>query len=348
MLSVRYFVFALVLGTTVACSSDSDKKDGSAAVSEDAVTVSVSAEKGGEVKLGDAALKIPAGALAEDLEVTLEAKKPAKTLPDQDSLSGLAYDFGPDGTTFEKPVELTLPLAAKPGDGEVAVISWYDAENDAWQDLTASVDGDVISAEVEHFTVFMVRFKGVASGAFDCGFTPCGAEGLAGSWKMAGACIDTGKQDNPFAEVPGCEDVVFDVGVDAEGEVTFTDDTFDYHWTFTGNVNLDLSQACLDVISQGKPCAEYQLDEGVVCAAEGARCKCSGPAGDPDESMGTGTYVVSGDEITLTNDDGTEEPDVQKICVKGNEAKLKQESTELDEESGEMVIETSTFVLTRQ
>jgi len=345
MSNLRYFVFALVLGTTVACSSDSDKKADTTVETPGSVTAKISADKGGEVKLGAAALKIPAGALSDDLEVTLDAKQPDKSLPDQASLSGLTYDFGPDGTTFDKPVELTLPLTAKPGDGQQAVISWYDAEKDAWQDLTASVKGDAISADVQHFTLFVVRFKGVASGAFDCGFTPCGGEGIEGSWTISGACFDTGEQDNPFASIQGCEDAKFDVGVDAEGEVTFDAGTYDYHWTFTGNVSLDLSAACVNVINQGKPCEEYTLDDGVVCATEGARCKCSGPAGDPDESMGTGSYSVSGDEITL--DDG-EDPETQKICVKGDQAKLQGTSTDTDDDTGETVTKTSITVLARK
>src|ERR1041384_3726948 len=86
MFQVRHVVLALMLGATVACSDDdnNNKSDGSAQASEDKVTVSISAKEGGEVKLGEAALKIPAGALSEDLEVTVESKKPAKSLPEQD------------------------------------------------------------------------------------------------------------------------------------------------------------------------------------------------------------------------------------------------------------------------
>lgn len=355
MFHARYVVFALMLGAsaTFGCSdSDSDdgKKDGTAQVSEDTVTVSISAKNGGEVKLGDAALKIPAGALSKDTDVTLEAKTPAKSLPDQDSLQGMTYDFGPDGTTFEKPVELTLPLDAEPGDDQVAVISWYDEESKTWKDLTATVKDGVVVAEVEHFTLFVVRFKGVESGAFDCGFEPCGADGLEGTWSMAGACIDTGEaQDNPFQEIPECKDSTFDVGVDAEGEVTFTADTFDYNWKFVGQVTLTLSEECTATVSP-TGCENFKFNEGVVCTTIGARCQCTGPAGDPEEQSGTGTYTVDGDEITFVNDDedDTDPPTAQKICVKGDQAKLQQTSTETDDDSGETVTQVTTLVLTRK
>ena len=169
---------------------------------------------------------------------------------------------------------------------------------------------------------------------------------------MDGACVDTGKQDNPFAKIEGCEDAVFDIGVDAEGEVTFTADTFDYHWTFTGQVNLDLTSACLTAVGGGKPCEEFNLgDEGdVTCVTKGDHCNCTGPAGDPDESAGTGTYVASGDDITFTTDgdDPSDEPDTQKICVKGDQLKLNETKMELDDDTGEMVTKTTLLVLSRQ
>ena len=347
MLYVRHLVLALMLGAAVGCSSDSDDKDTSGAAAEDSVTVAISAAEGGEVKLGKAALSIPAGALAEDLEVTLDAKKPAASLPDQGSLKGLSYDFGPDGTTFEKPVELTLPLVGTPGDGEQAVISWYDEAAEAWQDLPATVSGGVITAEVEHFTLFIVRFTGVASGAFDCGFTPCSGEGIEGTWSMAGACIDTGKNDNPFGEVPGCQDAVFDVGVDATGEITFEDGTFTYNWQITGILNVEINSTCLAAVGQGAACEDWKPGEKVVCVSKGDACSCEGPAGDPDTSMGTGTYTVDGSTISFL-DEGDTEPDVQEICVKGDEAKIHNVETELDEDTGMEVTETTTFVLTRQ
>jgi hypothetical protein len=342
-------VFALVLGSAaLGCSSDSDDKDGSTQVTEDSVTVAISARDGGEVKLGAASLKIPAGALAEDLEVTLAAKKPASTLPEQGSLSGLSYDFGPDGTTFEKPVELMLPLTASPGEGEQAVISWYDETKREWQDLPATVSGDAISAEVSHFTLFVVRFKGVASGAFDCGFEACGSDGLEGTWTLAGACFDSGKNDNPFVDVPGCDDAVFDIGVDAEGEVTFDAGTYDYHWTLTGLVSIDLSATCLDAVGMGQACAAFKPDDGVSCVASGERCLCNGPAGEPDMKMGTGSYETSGTTITFTEDGDTDGPDTQEICVKGDQAKLFKSEATLDEDSGMEVTETTTMVLTRK
>lgn len=348
MLRMRHVVLALMLGGSVGCGGDSgDEKGGSAQASEGSVTVAISAAEGGEVKLGAARLSIPAGALAEDLEITLDAKQPASSLPERSSLKGLTYDFGPDGTTFEEPVELTLPVQGTPGDDQVAVISWYDEESKAWRDLITKVDGGAVTAEVEHFTLFVVRFKDVAAGAFDCSFSACGGQGIEGSWTMAGACIDVPDAESPFASVPGCEDSVFGVGVDAEGEVTFAGGTYEYSWTFNGLLNIDLSAACFEAVGQGSACEDFQPQSGVACALEGGRCRCSGPVGEPDVSSGTGTYEVSGNTISFLDADD-DEPDVQEICVRGNEAKLQQTSTEIDEETGEEETETVTLVLSRK
>lgn len=347
MLRIRHIVLALMLGAAAGCSDDSKGGGGSEQAAEGSVTVTISAEEGGEVKLGKAVLMIPPGALAEDLEITLEAKAPSARLPERATLQGSTYDFGPDGTEFEKPVTLELPLVTAPGADETAVVSWYDADADAWRDLPTTVEKGVVSAQVEHFTLFVVRFKDTPQGSLDCSFKACSGGNIEGTWAMAGACIETGEVESPFKGTPGCEDATFDVGADAEGEVTFADGTYEYTWTFSGHFSLDLSAECLEAIAEGVDCESFEPAEGVVCVAQGERCVCSGPAGEPDESSGTGTYEVSGSSITLTDDeDGT--PETHPICVKGNEAKMQQTSTDIDDETGEEVTESTLLVLTRK
>jgi len=349
MLKARYLVVALMLSAAVGCGSDSDdKKTGSEQTSETQVTVSISAAKGGEVKLGKASLTVPAGALAKDIEVTLEAKKPASTLPEQSTLKGMTYDFGPDGTTFEKPVTLEIPVEGQPAEGETAVVSWYDTATKTWQDLPTTVSGGRASAEVEHFTLFVIRFIGTAAGALDCSFDACSGEGLEGTWSIAGACIEQPNSANPFAEIPGCEDAVFDIGLDAEGEITFADGKYESAWKFVGNLAIDLTSACFAKVGQGQECGDFKPDSGVVCETVGDHCKCSGPAGEPDEKTGKGAYEVSGSSITLTDDESTEGPKTHAICVKGDTAKIQQVETELDDDTGEDVTTTTLLVLQRQ
>jgi hypothetical protein len=75
---------------------------------------------------------------------------------------GCAYDFGPDGATFDPPITITL----KYDDGnlpagvaeEDLVIAIYDESAGTWVVLPSTVDtvNNVITAEVSHFTYFAV------------------------------------------------------------------------------------------------------------------------------------------------------------------------------------------------
>ena len=49
---------------------------------------------------------------------------PPSSLPDSKTLTGKLYDFGPDGTTFDPPATLSLPVETVPASGQTAVVSW--------------------------------------------------------------------------------------------------------------------------------------------------------------------------------------------------------------------------------
>jgi len=91
MFKLRYWLVALALCTTAACSS-SDKDNGALAGNVpsvgQSVTVSVTAKDGGDVKIGAAKLSIAAGALDADTDITLEIQKPAADLPEADTVQG--------------------------------------------------------------------------------------------------------------------------------------------------------------------------------------------------------------------------------------------------------------------
>ena len=87
----------------------------------------ITAAAGGELEVGDTAkLNVPAGSLGADTTITAATSVPDATLPDQTTLKGQYFDFGPDGTTFNPPATLTLPASGTPPTGSKAVISWYD------------------------------------------------------------------------------------------------------------------------------------------------------------------------------------------------------------------------------
>jgi len=82
--------------------------------------------------------------------------------PENASIIGLAYNFGPDGAIFDPPITLTWsydPNAIPEGAAaEDLVLAWYDEAADRWVELACVVDtrNNTITASIEHFTTFAI------------------------------------------------------------------------------------------------------------------------------------------------------------------------------------------------
>ncbi len=128
----------------------------------------VEADKGASFsdKLGEVNLYIPAGALKNDITVSIneavftgEGAGDDGAAPDGYRQLSSVYKFGPDGTTFAQPATLILkvpiPLLVKPAN---LVLAWYDRSNNRWVAIPAVVDvvNGLIIAEVSHFSNFAV------------------------------------------------------------------------------------------------------------------------------------------------------------------------------------------------
>ena len=96
----------------------------------------------------------------DSLEAAVDESPPDP--PEDTHVIGLAYDFGPDGATFDPPITLTWsydPEALPEGVAEEdLVIAYYDKAADEWVELDCVVDtaNDTITASVEHFTSFAI------------------------------------------------------------------------------------------------------------------------------------------------------------------------------------------------
>jgi len=96
----------------------------------------------------------------ETLEVEADESPPAP--PANTQVIGLAYDFGPDGATFDPPLTLTFEYEESeiPDDAneDDLVIAYWDEEAEEWVELDCTVDPvtNTITAEVSHFTVFAI------------------------------------------------------------------------------------------------------------------------------------------------------------------------------------------------
>jgi len=115
---------------------------------------------------GNLTLTIPAGTIALDKNgnplSTLTSGVDVSPPPPPSHIIGLAYNFGPDGATFDPAITLTWnydPDALPEGVAEEdLVILWYDEEAGEWVecDFTCAPETDCITGYVCHFTTFAI------------------------------------------------------------------------------------------------------------------------------------------------------------------------------------------------
>ena len=107
------------------------------------------------------------GKRLKGLEAAVDESPPDP--PEDANIIGLAYDFGPDGATFDPPMVLTwhydpdtLPEGVAEKD---LVLAYYDEDAGKWVELTCTVDPvtHIITAAVSHFTTFAIIAPVLAS-----------------------------------------------------------------------------------------------------------------------------------------------------------------------------------------
>ncbi len=141
----------------------------------------VDKEDGGKVERKDlAAVDIPAGAVPQDLQVTVST--PSAGVADESSrqhavdaaqlkTASPPVEYGPEGTKFAAPVTLTLPyspdLVALQGVDEADLtVRYWNHDKAQWDNLDSVVDPKThtVKAKTTHFSLYQV-FSGTASAA---------------------------------------------------------------------------------------------------------------------------------------------------------------------------------------
>ena len=114
---------------------------------------------GGQVKdpENNISISIPAGALSSDTNITATYIESPEILSNKISTDFLgAAEFGPDGTVFAKPVQVTINLNKTPKNSSLAVFC-YSAQYDVWEYVTdATPNGNKATFEVTHFSKYQV------------------------------------------------------------------------------------------------------------------------------------------------------------------------------------------------
>lgn len=122
--------------------------------------ITVPVGRAGEAKLGDElVLAIPAGAASQEIKITIEKLLDTASLASQGEVfASPVYELLKNFSgNFEKPVTLKFAFdTSKIKVGQRAAIFYYDETNKVWVEVGGQVNGDTITAEVDHFTKFTV------------------------------------------------------------------------------------------------------------------------------------------------------------------------------------------------
>lgn len=315
----------------------------------------VRAGQAGTLAVGAVSLAVPAGAVAQDTEITVAVQDKAGK-PDAANIAIDVYEFGPSGTQFAMPVTLEFDAQrVTVPSGRRLSVAWLGTDN-KWNVLPTTVSNGKASASATHFTAFTLILTlqadgGVAQTGGQCDttatFDACGGSVL-GTWDYTTACISLGKDavgglgggdSNPFA---ACTAQPYaQVGIDVMGSVTFASGNT-YMNSLNGTVTggFYVPNSCLAQVSQ-------MFMTTITCAqikgtTVGDNCVLNaGSAAEGVMDTGMGTYSTSGGTLTTVEqaaDGGAPETDMSEYCVRGNTMTVRQ----ADSEDGSVVILTAT------
>jgi hypothetical protein len=343
MSSLLRWMCVLALASALGACGDDIGDDGADGGDGDEVPMPIaemiSADDGGEIQTQGAAINIPPGALSEDTEITVEVI-PASDVPESDSIASLVYDFGPDGTTFSEPVELTIALNTEVPEGMEVQMAWLDEESETWMPLADSrLEGDEVIATTDHFTMFAIVLSvtgGQTAGSCEdfADFEACGGD-VAGTWEFAVACADLTLAsifgaDN---EITMCEGVTLAANIDISGSVTFeADGAYESEITRAFAIDIGLPLSCLPA---GAMCAQLDnMEPGTEISEAAGVCQLSmDPA--PTTEAEVGTYELDGNTLIMTMTGA--DPDAgDEYCVEGNTITVR--NVDVDVDTGEETI----------
>lgn len=315
-------LFSAVLAVSVpafgvGCSSSDSSGGNGGAAAPQTISKQISAATGGTVDGPGVKLAIPPGALKADTTVTVTISDKAGA-PGADKIAaGSVFDFGPDGTTFNAPVALTLDFTASGGPaGATPKIAFL--KDGAWQTLDDSAaTGGQITATTTHFTPFTVIWSGgqqQAGGCSSLDFTPCGGD-LTGTWTFSAGCVDLSPtQADPTGGQ--CPSASAAATVDMNGTITFSGgNMYDVNFTQNASVTFTIPKTCLP---GGATCST--IDPAATDAGES--CQLSDTQ-DPKTTAEQGTYRTDPTTFWTTTAGDTEEGGATLYCVQGNTLKAK-------------------------
>nr|WP_281272223.1 cadherin-like beta sandwich domain-containing protein [Paenibacillus flagellatus] len=123
-----------------------------------AITIPVGSS--GEVSLdSEIVIHVPVGAAEQELRITIDKQFGKGTpLANKETFASQVFEVLKNVRgTFKKPVALSIKFdPTKVGNNRKAAIYYYDEEKKTWMEVGGTVDGEWITAEVDHFTKYAV------------------------------------------------------------------------------------------------------------------------------------------------------------------------------------------------
>jgi len=157
MTSFKKTLFSAILVTFLIIPTGCGKKqNNNSASSFEVVTKTIGADGGQVADRGDnVQINIPAGALKESTSISAQYVEDSVTFSENPMMNFLCgVEFGPSGTTFDKPVEVTLKLNKTPINNELTVFC-YDEINSVWDLVSeASVNNNEATFSITHFSKY--------------------------------------------------------------------------------------------------------------------------------------------------------------------------------------------------
>ncbi len=136
--------------------------------------ITIPADRAGEVSLDrEIIIKVPNGVAEQELRITIEGLNgTSDLLTDQETLVSPVFEVLKNlSGNFKKPVKLSIKFdPTKVGNNQKVAIFYYDEEKKTWIEVGGIVNGEWITAEVDHFTKFAVM--AVDMNKDDSGETP--------------------------------------------------------------------------------------------------------------------------------------------------------------------------------
>lgn len=272
--TLRTLLITPALVASLACATEEPTNLGSVHVKSGLI----SAAAGGQVEVTasddyapfvGAKVVVPAGALAQDTKITIDVYGASLMDEDADAV-GPAVEFGPSGTTFDAPVQVTLPLT-EDLDQDLARI--YVRHGDGTREVLLPADLTVDAAtKMVHFTVrhFTTYHPGRARGA--CRHVTCasGQTCRGGQCQNSGACTQAECSPAPGAPNYTCPD-----GSTA-GPVCERDPAGTCGWNFV---------TCPGICQADADCAQGEQCINGTCAA--------GPTSCGGSTCGAGQYCCN-------------------------------------------------------